>query len=46
MTADELSLQIQGDRPRSSLPADKLTDVQWLDVFIAQWNAAADREDA
>ena len=45
-TADELSLQIQGDKPRSELPANKLTDVQWLDVFIREWNDASDREDA
>ena len=46
MTADQLSLQIQGNQPRSSLPADKFADVQWLDEFIREWNAAADREDA
>ena len=46
MTADELSRQIQGNQPRSSLPADKLVDVQWLDGFIREWNDAADREEA
>ena len=46
MTADELSLQIQGDKPRDLLAADKLSDVQWLDGFIREWNDAADREDA
>ena len=46
MSADELSRQIQGNQPCSSLPADKLADVQWLDGFIREWNDAADREDA
>ena len=36
MSADELSRQIQGHQPRSSLPADKLVDVQWLDGFIRE----------
>jgi hypothetical protein len=40
LSADELSLEIQGDLPRSELPADKLADVQWLDWFIARWNDA------
>ena len=46
MSADQLSLQIQGDQPREQLAADKLADVQWLDGFIREWNAASDREDA
>ena len=36
MSADELSLQIQGTQPREQLAADKLADVQWLDGFIRE----------
>lgn len=39
MSADELSLEIQGDLPRSELTAEKLADVQWLDRFIARWES-------
>jgi len=46
MTADELSRQIQGDKPRDQFAADKLSDVQWLDGFIREWNDAADCGDA
>jgi hypothetical protein len=46
MTADELSRQIQGDKPRDQFAADKLSDVQWLDRFIREWNDAADCGDA
>jgi hypothetical protein len=35
MTADALSRRIQGDQPRSELPADKLVDVEWLDGSTA-----------
>jgi hypothetical protein len=40
-SADELSLEIQGDLPRNALPADKLADVQWLDRFIVRWENIA-----
>jgi hypothetical protein len=40
------TVALQGDQPRSDLPADKLADVEWLDGFIREWNDAAEREDA
>ena len=42
LSADELSLEIQGDLPRHLLFGADLADVEWLDRFIARWDAAAE----